>query len=110
MIELANAGQARRMIRLLMQGRHLLRDAFIAHQAKGTPSVTEKRPTHHHASSRTTGNDPVEGASPGGTHAPSANQGDKRDSSEKHVDHAVKSGDRNVWRESRSPQPGHGKE
>lgn len=55
-------------------------------------------------STRTTGNDPVEGANPGGTHSTRPGKktpgGDERATAQE-----VESGDRNPRRESRTPGP-----
>jgi hypothetical protein len=65
--------------------------------------MTDKRPTFRQTSTRTTGNDPVDGIDPGGTR--STAMGRRKPDTPQTVEHAVKSGDRNVWRESRSAQP-----
>jgi hypothetical protein len=59
-----------------------------------------------HTSTRTTGNDPVAGADPGGTHSTRPGKRDKvrQTQEEPRVEQTVESGDRNTWAESRSPR------
>ena len=65
--------------------------------------MTGEHGKFQHSSTRTTGNDPVAGADPGGTHSTHPGQRDK--SVEKQADPKVKqefgSGDRNPVRETR---------
>lgn len=69
--------------------------------------MPEKQPDHDHTSSRTTGNEPIEGLDPGGSRSTKPGQPDKTKPNVKEaaVEHHVSTGDRNTWRESRSPQP-----
>jgi hypothetical protein len=62
--------------------------------------------TFTNSSSRTTGNDPIEGIDPGGTHSTKPGQADKSapKAADPKVTQTVQSGDRNSWRESRGPQ------
>ena len=63
--------------------------------------------TYEHKSSRVTGNDPSDGADPGGTHSTHPGQRDKAEPKETapELDQHVSSGDRNPTRETRSPRP-----
>ncbi len=66
-----------------------------------------KDQTFTQSSSRTTGNDPIEGVDPGGTRSTKPGQADKTapKAAEPKVRHDVESGDRNPRREPRGPNP-----
>jgi hypothetical protein len=66
-----------------------------------------KDQTFTHTSTRTAGNDPIEGVDPGGTHSTKPGQPDKTQSkpAEPAAEQNVQRGDRNPERESRTPQP-----
>ena len=59
------------------------------------------------SSSRTAGNDPIEGIDPGGTHSTKPGQRDKTapKAPDPTVEQSVQSGDRNTEREARSGKP-----
>ena len=69
--------------------------------------MSHEQPQSSHTSTRTAGNDPIEGADPGGSRSTKPGQPDK--SKPKTQDPAteqhVSSGDRNTWRESRTREP-----
>jgi hypothetical protein len=66
-----------------------------------------KEPAFQHQSTRTAGNDPIEGVDPGGTRSTHPGQADKTapKKSDPSIEQTVKSGDRNPQRESRSAAP-----
>lgn len=66
-----------------------------------------KDQTFQSKSTATAGNDPIEGADPGGTRSTHPGQRDKNTpkQSDTKVEQHVQSGDRNTQRESRSPPP-----
>ena len=66
-----------------------------------------KDPLFQQTSTRTTGNDPIEGVDPGGTRSTKPGQADKSKPKESgpSANQTVTSGDRNPKRESRTPGP-----
>ena len=68
--------------------------------------MAEKQPTYDHTSTRTTGNEPIEAVDPGGTRSTKPGQRDKtqQKAEDPVTHHRVSSGDRNTWREARSPK------
>ncbi|WP_428487458.1 hypothetical protein [Rhodopila sp.] len=66
-----------------------------------------KDPIFHNTSSKTSGNDPVEGVDPGGTRSTHPGQRDKTapKTGDAAVEQTVKSGDRNPRLESQGPRP-----
>jgi hypothetical protein len=81
------------------------RNHIATHTVHDTMST--KRETFTHESSRTTGNEPIEAIDPGGTRStkPGQRHPDKSDDQEPKVRQRVASGDRNTWREPRTAQP-----
>jgi hypothetical protein len=67
--------------------------------------MQDEPPRHTRTSTRTAGNDPVEGADPGGTRSTKPGNPDKSRSRQKDpkTTQTVVSGDRNTSAESRSP-------
>jgi hypothetical protein len=71
-----------------------------------THSMPQEPSRHTRSSTRTTGNDPVEGADPGGTRSTKPGDPDKSRPRQKNpkATQSVVSGDRNTSAESRSPR------